>query len=54
MTLDSFYNDGWESDGADEPVDSCTDCGMNIYADEDDGSGYCEQCQWLIEEANRG
>ena len=29
-----------------EPVGSCEDCGANIYADEYDGSGLCDQCQW--------
>jgi transposase len=36
----------------DEPVDSCHNCGCNIYASEDDGSGLCDQCQWFIHEAN--
>ena len=35
-----------EEDEYDEPVDSCDECGTNIYADEDDGSGLCGQCQW--------
>lgn len=47
MTLDSFYNREWESDGDDEPIGSCDNCGCNIYAYEDDGSGLCDQCQWF-------
>jgi hypothetical protein len=33
-------------DAYEEPVDSCDRCGVNIYEDEDDGSGLCDQCRW--------
>jgi hypothetical protein len=34
----------------DEPVASCCNCGCNIYAEEYDESGLCDQCQWAIRE----
>lgn len=49
MTLDSFYEDGWESDGADEPVGSCENCGCNLY--EDDCGILCSQCNWWEDRA---
>lgn len=36
-----------ESDEPDEPIGSCDNCGVNVYEDEDDGSGLCGQCQWF-------
>lgn len=44
-TFDEFDDDM-------EPVGSCDDCGVNIYAEENDGSGLCDQCQWYIAQAN--
>lgn len=29
-----------------EPVGSCDNCDWDYYAEEDDGSGLCDQCQW--------
>ncbi len=36
----------------DEPVDSCDECGCNLYEGDLDGSGLCDQCRWWIEKAN--
>lgn len=38
---DEYFED---DDG--EPVGSCDECESNIYAEEEDGSGLCDQCQW--------
>lgn len=43
-----------EFDEPNEPVGSCVNCGVNIYADEDDGSGLCDQCQWLAAQNQGG
>lgn len=37
----------YECDEWDEPIGSCDNCGVNVYEDEDDGSGLCNQCQWF-------
>lgn len=44
MTDDGY--DWRDYDRDDEPVGSCESCGCNIYADDDDGSGLCDECQW--------
>jgi hypothetical protein len=31
-----------------EPVGSCDLCDCNIYEEEDDGSGLCDQCQFYV------
>ena len=36
-----------DEDDSDEPISSCDNCGVNVYEDEDDGSGLCNQCQWF-------
>lgn len=38
----------------DEPVDFCDNCGSDIYEDEDDGSGLCDQCQWWLAQSGSG
>lgn len=35
-----------------EPVASCEVCGMNIYAEDDDGTDLCDQCQWWQQQTN--
>jgi len=37
--------DEWEL-----PIGTCADCGAELFADEDDGSGCCTACQWEREE----
>lgn len=52
--------DDWEyldrddfEDDVVEAVDSCEECGCNIYEDEWDGSGLCDRCLWYIENSGR-
>ena len=40
-----------EREEPNEPVGSCDSCGANYYADEDDGSGLCDQCQWALDQS---
>lgn len=47
-----YLHDEYDYDPCNEPIGSCEDCGTNIYEDEDDGSGLCDQCQWYIAVAN--
>jgi hypothetical protein len=32
-----------------EPCGSCDECGADIFPDEDDGSGLCDQCSFYAE-----
>lgn len=43
LDADDYPDDDYENN---EPVGSCENCDSNIYPDEDDGSGLCDQCQW--------
>jgi len=36
-------------DDSNEPIGSCDVCEINIYADDDDGSGLCDQCRFYSE-----
>jgi len=38
---------GHEDDPADEPIGSCEECGINLYAEDD--SYFCDQCLWRME-----
>lgn len=49
---DECVPDDNDFDDLNEAVDSCEDCGVNIYADEYDGTHLCGQCQWFIAAAN--
>ena len=43
LERDEYYN---------TPIGSCDNCGVNVYPDEDDGSGLCGQCQWFAKIGN--
>lgn len=38
--------DDEDDEGMNEVVGSCNGCGADVYGFEDDGSGFCDQCQW--------
>lgn len=46
------YEQDWEAEWDDTPVDSCDECGVNIYEDEDTGSGLCPICEWMAEQCS--
>jgi DNA-directed RNA polymerase subunit RPC12/RpoP len=50
--VDFEIDDDYEDDDS-EPVGSCDRCGVNIYRDEDDGSGLCDLCQFRARLAGR-
>lgn len=47
MENEEPYDDEYD----DEPCGSCENCGCNLYPEDD--FHLCDQCQWLIEEANK-
>lgn len=48
--MDDDNDDPWEDEYW-EPIGSCEECGVDIYADDDDW--LCGQCAWWVQEANR-
>ena len=49
---DDQWNEEYDDYEYDDPIGSCHECGMDIYEDEDDGSGLCGQCQWYFEQGH--
>lgn len=43
--------DEYDDDFDDEAVGSCEECGTDLYASEDVGTGLCDQCQWALDAA---
>ena len=37
-----------------EVVGSCDECGVDVFSDEDDGSGLCESCSWYLSQSGDG
>ena len=51
MTDDPDHDTYDPDDELGEPTGSCDECGVNLYEDDDDGSGLCDQCGWRAAQA---